>query len=124
MLVTSTPIDTTQFVPPKVVGPAVQMTISFAGTSGRFSVAMHASRLFPKRLAAFIERVSSEYVTPDSEFAPRRYARDSVTSLDSLVTAFVTPAASAGSERQGSLVPRGIPYAALQSSQRTSPSRT
>src|SRR5437899_344523 len=48
ILVTPTPIDTTQLVPPKVVAPAVEMGLRFAGTSGRFSVASYASRLFPK----------------------------------------------------------------------------
>jgi hypothetical protein len=91
ILVTPLPIDTTQFLPPKITGPAVQMGLSFGGTSGRFAVASYASRLFPALLAKFIEHVKNEGLSPDSEFLPHRYAADSITSIDSFVAAFTTP---------------------------------
>ena len=47
------------------------MSLAFGGTSGRFSVATYASRLFPKVLASFIEGVRNEHLVPDSEFEPR-----------------------------------------------------
>src|SRR6266516_342582 len=109
VLVTPTPIDTTHFVPPKVMGPAVEMGVSLAGTSGRFSVASYASRLFPRRLASFIEGVKNEHLVPDSEFAPRRYARDSVSSVDSLVAEFTTPAGVSGLGTTGLLGPSRDP---------------
>ncbi len=91
ILVTPTPIDTTHFLPPKVVGAAVELGLSFAGTSGRFSVASYASRLFPRVLARFIEGVKNEHVVPDSACGPRRYKGDSVTSVGHLVAEFTTP---------------------------------
>src|SRR5438093_5022144 len=66
LIVTPTPIDTTHF--PKVTGPAVEMSVSYGGTSGRFAVARYASRLFPGFLAGFIQRVKDEHLEPDSEF--------------------------------------------------------
>jgi hypothetical protein len=96
VLVTPTPIDTTHFLPPKLVGPAVEMGLSFAGTSGRFSVASYASRLTPRVIAGFIEGVKNEHLVPDSEFGPRRYARDSVSSVDSFVAEFTTPPGVSG----------------------------
>lgn len=109
LLVTPTPIDTTHFVPPKVLGPAVEMGLSFAGTSGRFSVASYASRLFPTVLASFIEGVKNEHLVPDSEFEPRRYARDSVRNLDNWVAEFTTPAGMSGLGTAGLLGPSGDP---------------
>ena len=91
VLVTPMFIDTTHFLPPKAVGPAVEMSLTFAGTSGRFSVASYASRLFPGRLARFIESVKSEHLMPDSEFGPQLYVRDSVRTVDSLMAQFTTP---------------------------------
>jgi hypothetical protein len=96
VLVTPTPIDTTHFLPPKVLGPAVELGLSFAGTSGRFGVARYASRLFPRVLASFIEGVKHEHLVPDSEFEPRQYAQDSVTNLDSVVAEFTTPPSVSG----------------------------
>ena|SRR2546427_1544197 len=109
VLVTPTPIDTTHFLPPKLVGPAVEMSLSFAGTSGRFSVASYASRLFPRLLAKFVEGVKNEHLVPDSEFAPRRYARDSVSSVDSLVAEFTTPPGMSGLGTAGLLGPSRDP---------------
>ena len=92
LLVTPTPTDTTHFTPPRVLGPAVEMSVSYGGTSGRFSVAHYGARLFPRVLARFIERVRSEELEPDSVFSPRRYARDSVRFIDTLLAEFTTPA--------------------------------
>jgi hypothetical protein len=96
LLVTPTAIDTTHFMPPKVLGPAVEMRVSFAGTSGRFSVARYGSRLFPRMLASFIGGVKNEHIAPDSEFAPRQYARDSVTWSGHLIADFITPPGVSG----------------------------
>jgi hypothetical protein len=81
---------------PKVLGPAVEMTLVLAGTSGRFSVASYASRLFPRELARFIEHVKNEDLLPDSEFRPGRYPADSLGHVDSLVAEFTTPAGQSG----------------------------
>jgi hypothetical protein len=109
VLVTPTPIDTTHFLPPKVLGPAVEMSLSFAGTSGRFSVARNASRLFPRVLATFIEGVKHEHLVPDSEFEPRAYARDSVTNLDRVTAEFTTPPGVTGLGTTGFFAPSQDP---------------
>ena len=109
ILVTPTPIDTTQFLPPKVLGPAVDMDFSFAGTSGRFTVARYASRLFPRVLARFIEGVRNEHLVPDSTLALPPYARDSVTAVDSLVAEFTTPPRVSGLGTAGFLGPSRDP---------------
>jgi hypothetical protein len=126
ILVTPTPIDTTHFQPPKVLGPAVEMGIAFAGTSGRFTVASFGARLFPRRLAAFIEGVRNERLVPDSELEPRRYARDSVRSMDSLLAAFTTPPGVSGLGTAGFLGPAEDPVhgVAVIAPDRTEPDMT
>jgi hypothetical protein len=109
ILVTPTPIDTTHFLPPKLVGPAVEMGLSFAGTSGRFSVASYASRLFPRVLARFIEGVKNEHLVPDSVFGPRRYKGDSVSSVGRLVAEFTTPPGVSGLGTANLLAPSRDP---------------
>jgi len=96
LLVTPRPIDTTHFMPASVLGPAVEMRFSFAGTSGRFSVARYSSRLFPKVLAGFIAGVKNEHIAPDSEFDPGQYSGDSVRRLGRLVAEFTTPPGVSG----------------------------
>jgi len=105
VLVTPTPIDTTSWRLQTVLGPAVEMSLSYAGTSGRFSVAIHGAGLFPKRLSRFIANVRTDYVVPDSEFAPHRYSHDSVTLVDSLVAEFTTPSRESGLGTDGPLGP-------------------
>jgi len=109
LLVTPTPIDTAGFRPLKVLGPAVEMRFSFAGTSGRFSVARYGSRLFPTVLASFVRSVKGEHVAPDSEFDPGQYAGDSVRSLGRLITLFTTPPGVSGLGTAEFLVPSRDP---------------
>jgi hypothetical protein len=109
ILVTPTAIDTTHFLPSKIAGPAVEMSLSFAGTSGRFSVASYASRLFPRVLASFIEGVKNEHLVPDSDFVPRRYAPDSVRSVNSLTAEFTTGPGVSGLGTAGLLGPSRDP---------------
>jgi len=96
VLVTPSPIDTTDFMPPKLLGPGVDLVQRSAETSGRFDVASYGARLFPALLATFIEGVKKEGLVPDSEFDPRRYAKDSVKYLDTRVAEFITPPGVSG----------------------------
>ena len=107
LIVTPAPIDTTHF--PKVVGPAVEMSVSAGGTSGRFAVARYASRLFPGLLSRFIQRVKDEHLEPDSEFSPGRHGRDSLTRVGRLMATFTTPPGVAGLGTAGALGPSGDP---------------
>ncbi|MDH3455466.1 MAG: hypothetical protein OER90_01375 [Gemmatimonadota bacterium] len=85
------------------------MTVLFAGSSGRFGVASYAARLFPTVLASFIERIRNQHVVADSLFEPRRYVRDSVSSVDSVMTEFTTPSNATGLGTAGLLGPSNIP---------------
>lgn len=96
LVVTPDSINLLRYPPPRIHGPAVEMTLQYAGTSGRFGVARYASRLFPTVLRAFIARVKSEGLVPDSELTGREYARDSVWSLSRLAAEFVTPGGADG----------------------------
>ena len=109
LLVTAGPIDTTHFMPPKVLGPAVEMIGLSAGTSGRYSVARFASRLFPGVLASLIAATKDLGIVPDSEFDPRHYARDSVRSLGRLGAEFTTPRGVNGLGTEGDLGPSQHP---------------
>ena len=105
IVVTPDSVNLAQYPELKVPGHAVEMELRFAGTSGRFSVAAYASRLFPTVVPEFIERVRSEGLVPDSELTGRRYAQDSVRSLGRLVAEFVTPAGRRGLGTAGYLDP-------------------
>lgn len=105
LLVTAAPIDSTHFMPQEVLGPAVELSVSAAGTSGRFIVAHYASRLFPGVLATFIQAVKDEHIAADSEFDTRPYAYDSVRSLGRFVAEFTTPAGVSGLGTEGLLSP-------------------
>ena len=96
VLVSPTPIDSTQFFPPKSRGPAVELEVSVAGTSGRFNVAAYGSRLFPDVLGKFVQSVMGEGLVPDSEFSLTKFAQDSVSRSGKWVAEFVTPAGSRG----------------------------
>jgi hypothetical protein len=109
VLVTPTAIDTTHSSPAHVLGPAVELSAHFGGTSGRFSVAEYGARLFPAQLTKFIARVKSEGLVPDSEFNPRHFAHDSVTPLSSLIAAFTTPPGLSGIGTAWSLDPSPDP---------------
>ena len=109
VLVTPAPIDTTHSSPAHVLGPAVELSAHFGGTSGRFSVAEYGGYLFPTLLASFIARVKSEGLVPDSEFDPRHFAHDSVTPLGSLVAEFTTPPGLSGIGTAWSLGPSPDP---------------
>lgn len=110
LLVSATPIDTTTLFPPvKVFGPAVEMQVSLAGTSGRFAVASYASRLFPRVLAGFIQRVKDEMVLHDSAVETNRLADDSVTSVTPWLREFMTPAGTSGLGTEETLGPASLP---------------
>ena len=109
VLVTPTAIDTTQFSPAQLLGPAVELGIQYGGTSGRFAVAEYGARLFPALLTDFIARVKSENLVPDSEFDPRQFAHDSVTPLGHSVAAFTTPPGEHGLGTAELLAPSTTP---------------
>ena len=106
IVVSAAPIDSIHlFPPPPFRGPAVELEVSEGGTSGRFSVAFAAARLFPRVAAGFIKSVKEEGLVRASEFPRGPYRTDTVTYLDSLTAEFITPPHRRGMGTEGYLAP-------------------
>jgi hypothetical protein len=75
----------------KLLGPAVVLSQSFGGTSGRFAVAKVAARLFPSA-RAFVQQVIDEGVVAKEEFANEPYPDDMLTRRSDTEVEFVTSA--------------------------------
>ncbi len=112
LVVTPGSIDSA-FHPPKLRGHAVEFSFSDGGTSGRFSVAIHVSRLFPKLAATYIARVKNEGLVPVSEFERGPYTNDAVRYLASGVAEFATPGDANGLGTEGMLTPDRDPIRGL-----------
>jgi hypothetical protein len=78
-----------------LTGPAVQITLSNGGTSGRFEVAQVAARLFPNQ-SAFVQRVVAEGTMPRSEFPVGPYPHDIVRRMSERTVEFETPPGQQG----------------------------
>jgi hypothetical protein len=76
-------------------GPALQISFSYADTSGRFSVARTIARLFPKN-QDFVKHVIAEGLAPASDFPVGPYPHDKITRRNDFVVEFETPANSEG----------------------------
>jgi hypothetical protein len=105
LLVTPEPFDSPYFPRPKIRGYAVEVTFHFGGTSGRFAVARYATLLFPGMVEEFVERVKRARIAPAPDLERPLYPHDSVTSPDSLVAEFTTPANTTGFGTEGLLEP-------------------
>ena len=76
-----------------IEGPAIQLTTSDGGTSGRFAVADAIARLFPDHIG-FVRRVAAEGII--SEFPAGPYPDDSIERLSPTEVRYTTPG-----DRQG-----------------------
>jgi hypothetical protein len=74
-----------------LIGPAVQLTSSNGGTSGRFEVARVVARLFPIK-RNFVERVVDEGLRPNSDFIYGPFPNDTLIRLSETEVEFTTPA--------------------------------
>lgn len=77
------------------VGPAVQISVSNGGTSGRFQVAEVIARVFPS-YRQFTRDVIAEDIEPASSFPFGSYPRDKLKYLSKSVVEFETPANTKG----------------------------
>jgi len=68
LIVTPASINPPYLTPPRLSAPAIEVSSIIGGTSGRFSVAIYASRLFAEPAAGFIQRIKNEGVVPTSAF--------------------------------------------------------
>lgn len=74
-----------------IKGPAVQLSLSYSGTSGRFYVAGVAARLFPDK-KPYVQSVIDEGLAPESEFKFGPYPHDHLKKLSKRDVEFETPA--------------------------------
>ena len=75
--VTPTARDAPYFPIAKIRGSVVELEYAFGGFSGRFTVAVYASRLFPRTAACSIEHVQQEGLEPALDFERGPYPYDS-----------------------------------------------
>lgn len=75
----------------KLSGPAIQVSISFGDTSGRFEAAKIAARLFPKR-KPFVDSVIREGIEPKKDFVFDPFPNDRINRFSRDAVAFETPA--------------------------------
>ncbi len=106
LLVASGPIVPGEGLEWSTTGPAVEREYKDGGTSGRFTVARYASRLFPRLAADFIARIKRENVVPASEIESPPFP-DQVRYPARGVAEFTTPAHADGFGTQIRLRPSG-----------------
>lgn len=93
-------------------GPAIQLSMSDGGTSGRFSVARVAARLFPSRWP-FVRRVMAEGIEQESTFVFWPFPGDQLTYRSELMLEFRTPPNARGLGTVSRLDPNGDPIAGI-----------
>jgi len=76
-------------------GPAIQLSDSDGGTSGRFEVAEIAARVFPAH-KAFVRRVIAEGIEPATDFPFGPYPKDKLTYKGQNIVEYETPAQTEG----------------------------
>jgi len=76
-------------------GPAIQVSVIFGDTSGRFEVARFIARLFPAQ-KAFVQSVIKEELEPASDFPFGPYPKDKLTIRSDEVVEYQTPPNSEG----------------------------
>jgi hypothetical protein len=83
-------------------GPAIEVSVSAGGTSGRFIVARAIARVFPDRME-FVRDVVSEGIEPASSFPSTPYATDTLQRRGKDMVEFETPANKKGLGTQSRL---------------------
>jgi hypothetical protein len=91
-------------------GPAIQLTESLGGTSGRFAVARLVARLFPAQ-GGFARRVDAEQIEAPSPRGPSR--TDRIRRRGANVVEYVTPGGRLGLGTQSRLAPNDLPISGL-----------
>jgi hypothetical protein len=76
-------------------GQAIQVSVSFGDTSGRFTVAKTIARVFPDQME-FVHKVISEGIEPASSFPTTPYASDTLQRRGKDIVEFETPANTKG----------------------------
>jgi len=93
---------------PGMSGPAVQISLSDSGTSGRFEVALVAARLFPS-YRNFVQKVIHEGLEPAKDFVFGPHPGDILTHLSANDVQFTTPGGMTGMGTDSRLIVNGDP---------------
>jgi hypothetical protein len=89
-------------------GPAIQISVSESGTSGRFEVAAIIARVFPAH-ESFVQGVIAEGIQPASSFPTGPYPHDKLTYLNQETVEFETPANTDGLGTRSRLLKNSAP---------------
>jgi hypothetical protein len=89
-------------------GPAIEISDSSGGTSGRFQVAKVIARVFPA-YKQFAQNVIAEGIEAASDFPFGPYPNDKLTDRGTNIVEFETPANTAGLGTDSRLLPNGSP---------------
>lgn len=104
----------TLFANRPIRGPAIQISMSNGGTSGRFEVAQLIGRYFPHR-HAFLDRVIREGIEPARSFPRQPYKSDLVVARRRDFIEVITPAGHKGLGTQSRLDASDLPIHAVAS---------
>ena len=98
--------------PKPISGPAIQLSQSDSGTSGRFEVARLIARYFPER-RAFLKSVIDEGIEAASDFREGPFQTDILVSRRKDVVEYLTPAGKEGLGTVSRLSPSVLPIHAV-----------
>jgi hypothetical protein len=93
-------------------GPAIELSVSSGGTSGRFQVAQIIARVFPAHMS-FAQNVIAEGVEPKSDFPVGPFKTDKLNYLSNAAVEYQTPPNVAGLGTQSRLLPGADPIAGV-----------
>jgi hypothetical protein len=88
----------------RFAGPAVEISLSYGGTSGRFAVAQAIARVFPSNMD-FLRRVIAEGIESESDFPRGPYPQDRLFYRSHEVVEYQTPARRLGFGTESRLAP-------------------
>lgn len=93
-------------------GPAIELSESEGGTSGRFEVAQVIARVFPAH-RDFLHNVIAEGFEPASDFPTGPFPTDHLTYKSKELVEFSTPAGHKGLGTMSWLLPSGLPISGM-----------
>lgn len=93
---------------PGFSGPAIQLSLSDGGTSGRFEVAHVIARVFPAH-KAFVRRVIEEGIEPSASFVFGPYPQDKLIYKSKEIVEYQTPPNAEGLGANSHLQKNGSP---------------
>jgi hypothetical protein len=115
LYVTPQPVDTKAFFSDAwsgFSGPALQLSISYGGTSGRFEVAHIIARAFPAH-RAFVRSVIKEGIDSSSSFASGPYPQDKLIYKNKEIVEYQTPPNAEGLGTNSHLHKNGSPISGV-----------